>query len=145
MVDYDQRDVLKQRISRRRALVLLAALGGAAAARPLSGATWRDLLQSSYSGWTADQDALLQRFHDSLDANVVARLGEEYLDAHPNEADPDRLVSLVTAGWPPGATIAEAVRDTVKSDFEEGRTESVALWIVSQTEARLFAALSLTQ
>lgn len=128
-------------ITRRKALCLLMAAGGGAllereikVAELLAGPPRRRPVQ----------EGLLARFVAELDAGAARQLVSEYLEQNPDEGDPDRLVALVLEDAPPGQPLSVWVRRSVQADFTEGRTAKLAAWTVSQTEARLLAAVALT-
>jgi hypothetical protein len=90
--------------------------------------------------------ALLQ---DPQSAGVV---GRAYLREAPREADVPTLVQLVAGGLPGGVQVVNRATDNqlrelitvrIREDFAEDRTVTLQGWIVSQTEARLFAVAAL--
>ena len=82
----------------------------------------------------------------------AARLGRLYLDEKPREADTALLVRLIGAARgpalpPPSPTTDEALRadleERTRNDFILGNTVAVDGWLLSLTEARLCALVSL--
>jgi hypothetical protein len=80
-------------------------------------------------------------------------VGRAYLAAHPEDADPARLLHLLEEVPPVGRAlarrhadpraIASAVGEAVRDDFVARRTVKLEGWVLSQTEARLCALCSL--
>ncbi len=84
----------------------------------------------------------------------AALLGRLYLDGNPREADAARLVTLIGASpgpaLPPVSVATdEALRasleERIRNDFINGDTVAVDGWLLSITEARLCALVSLLQ
>jgi len=82
----------------------------------------------------------------------AARLGRLYLDEKPREADTALLVTLIGAARgpalpPDSPTTDEALRadleERIRNDFVYGNTAAVDGWLLSLTEARLCALVSL--
>lgn len=83
-------------------------------------------------------------------ADSARVIGREYLLATPAEATTARLTALVVAAALPrgirGATDAQLhahLSARIRDDFAEERVVTVAGWILSRTEARLYALTSL--
>jgi hypothetical protein len=76
----------------------------------------------------------------------AALLGRLYLDGNPREADATRLVTQIGA-MPDSAATDEALRasldERIRNDFINGDTVTVGGWLLSITEARLCALVSL--
>jgi len=90
------------------------------------------------------QTAEVARLFDELEP--ARRIGQAYLDDHPDEADEPTLVRLLDAepGWAgvwdgSPERLADLARRTVRLDYENGRTVPVGGWILSRTELRLCA------
>ena len=129
------------RFSRRTFLVGLAAgIVGAALG-----------LRLYWSGGSATREAMrlagVLRHPDS-----AALLGRLYLAGHPQEADAARLVMLIGAAPGPALTPVAAATDEdlrdglderIRNDFIGGATVAVGGWLLSVTEARLCALVSL--
>jgi hypothetical protein len=78
----------------------------------------------------------------------AARLGRFYLEVNPREADAALLVTLISPALPPASPSAdEALRadleERIRNDFIYGNTVAVDGWLLSLTEARLCALVSL--
>lgn len=73
----------------------------------------------------------------------VDSLGQAYLRDNPSEEDVDFLSQSVACTCcrckENGELNAAHLRDQIRSDFEHSRTERVDGWILSRTEARLYA------
>lgn len=125
-----------QHFSRRQALILLASMGGVPfASLPETAAA--DELPSS-----------LTRFSEHLDLQAAVRLGEDYLLLRPNEADVERLLQALFNGSvserDDTGDLPELLSGKVRQDFAAGRVVDLNDWQVSETEARIFAAIALT-
>jgi hypothetical protein len=106
------------------------------------------------SGWSCTrtpQQAILTG--DTLQAllphrDSAVRLGRHYLAAIPQEADAPRLRTLLAGALGDAQTatgaLHERVHQAIRADFAAGRVVDVNGWLLSQTEARLCALLSLT-
>ena len=132
------------RVSRRR---FLAAAGGiglgavAVAVRP-----WTSLVAFAP---VSVAERLAGLFSHRASAAAV---GSVYLARDPDEATVPRLVEAITAELPQGRrTVLEANGDELRAlllervriDFEEDRIVDVGGWLLSDTEARLYALTSL--
>jgi hypothetical protein len=72
----------------------------------------------------------------------AARVGRAFLARHPAEADEAALIGFLARGMDPEGTRSAAqhrLRDRVRADFARGDTVQVQGWILSLTEARLYA------
>jgi hypothetical protein len=132
------------RISRRRFLASAAATGVGAAGVALR--PWRAVVRF-VDPTTAGR--LAGVFADRASA---AALGRRYLRAHPAAASVDRLCDGVVARLADGRrAIAEADEDglrrllagAVREDFASDRVIDVDGWVLSATEARLYALAAL--
>jgi hypothetical protein len=75
----------------------------------------------------------------------AARIGEAYLEDHPEEAQPALLARLLReAGLEEAPGPTSRARARIREDFERGRTVQVDGWVLSRTEARLCALTALT-
>jgi len=74
----------------------------------------------------------------------AARLGRAYLAATPHEASATQLASLILgeAAVPRGRE-GTRVGSRIQADFDAARVVTVEGWIVSHTEARLYALCAL--
>jgi len=131
------------RVSRRTVLAALAAgIVGAAIG-----------VRLYWPGGNVTRDA--RRFAGMLrHPDSAAWLGRFYLEVNPREADAALLVTLIGAArgpaLPPASPSAdEALRadleERIRNDFIYGNTVSVDGWLLSLTEARLCALVSLLQ
>ncbi len=126
-----------QHFSRRQALILLASIGGLPFASVPRAAAAEGLSTS------------LALFSGSLDLKTAARLGEDYLLLRPNEANVDNLRQALFNGSSSGrddtGDLTESLSEKVRQDFAAGRVVDLDDWQVSDTEARIFAAIALTR
>lgn len=78
----------------------------------------------------------------------AVRLGEAYLAAHPEEADPGHLThrTLTALGdvSPPDADLRPRLAAACRRDFAEGRTVQLDGWILAETELRACALVALS-
>jgi hypothetical protein len=108
-------------------------------------------LRLYWSGGNVKREA--RRFADMLQhPDSAAWLGRLYLDGRPREADAALLVTLIGAArgpvLPPAApNTEEALRASlearIRNDFISGNMVAVDGWLLSITEARLCALVSL--
>jgi hypothetical protein len=124
----------------RRHLVLgTAALAGSA------------LLWRFEGRWPRYADPIAARLAGLLThADSARAIGREYLLATPTEATTTRLMTLVVAAALPRGI--RGVTDTqlrayllarIRDDFAQERVVTVAGWVLSRTEARLYALTAL--
>lgn len=83
------------------------------------------------------------------DPEGAAAVGRRYLALYPEDADADRLTSILfDRAVPPGAS-ADALRATLsrrrQRDFAEGETVVVDGWLLARSEARACALSALLQ
>ncbi len=125
-----------QHFSRRQTLILLASI---------SGVRFASLSQTVNAG---ELPSSLTRFSESLDLQAAARLGEDYLLLRPNEANVERLLQALFNGSvgqrDDTGDLPEFLSGKVRQDFATGRVVDLKNWQVSETEARIFAAIALT-
>ena len=80
-----------------------------------------------------------------------AELGEAYLKEHPQEADAQQLVRSIVDGSPliwsfrSDEELLQQIRTSVRADFAKGSTVRFSGWILSKTEARVLALVSLSR
>ena len=122
--------------TRRRLLLAVLLAGTAGCAAPFAPSPRR----SDAAAWFADLFGA---------GTGMARFGTAYLDAHPAERDPAVLFQAlldVTAGADPqrdpGATLA-ALERAVRWEYRTGDVVSVDGWLLSRSEARLYALATL--
>ena len=134
----------ERRISRREALRIIAAtpVGLLVVGAP---AVLGDREKDSPSIATAAAGAF------AAVERSAALIGKAYLIARPAEADRDGLARSITAALessvPGGAgrtyAVRPAVSERVRADFAAGRIVRVDGWLLSETEGRLCALVSL--
>ena len=105
------------------------------------------LLYEARSGIvTGRGDEHLLDLASTLDSDAVRSVGEAYLAVHPEGAD--RATLLRSLGRRLNAdrqlTIQERYGRAVKDDFQNGRIVSVKGWMLSETEALLYALVHTT-
>jgi hypothetical protein len=113
---------------RRRDFLRLAGVGVAAG-----------LAAAGVAASSSDDDLAHPALLDALDADAVRALGARYREMAPGEADAAGIRAAIAAARSRSGTVAAAVH----ADFEHGRTVVVDGWILSATEARQCALLSL--
>ena len=92
----------------------------------------------------AGADRINQTRKDLESARAVGQL---WLDAHGSKKKPsvNELVQALTHGAPPEAkALTEWLRARHVKDLEEGRTTEAMGWVLSQTEARIYALAALS-
>jgi hypothetical protein len=85
------------------------------------------------------------------DTRAAARIGRSYLAAHPGEQNLDKLLEAIDAalggalGEAGGASqsILSALQSVVPAEYRRGESVEVQGWVLSPTEARVYAALAL--
>lgn len=94
-------------------------------------------------GWLAQPGA---------DQAAAARLGRIYLETHPAEGDRNTLVGLIEEAMTPQtgdgadpAAMAAALQEAVREDYARDVVVPVDGWLLSVTEARLYALLAVLQ
>lgn len=131
--------------SRRQALGLLAALGGAAAGGvTVSGLLRPGTLVGRPSLMEAGADDALARFTRNLDLKGVEILGRAYLNLHPDEANLEALLERILTGSQGDEDLNSYIRSLVRDDYELGRVLSLDGWRLSETEGRVLAAVALS-
>ena len=131
-------------ISRRRFLASAAAIG--ASALVVKTQPWKALV-AFVPVSVAERLAGLIAHRDS--ARVV---GRAYLDEVPAESSVSRLVDRIVADLPEGrrslrdasdADLRQLLAASIRADFEHDRIVEVEGWVLSPTEARLYALTAL--
>ena len=87
------------------------------------------------------------------DPDVTRRFGRLYLDAHPGEADLERLLATIDRRLKEShgrgiyhdnpQQLAEHLDRQVRDDFRRGEMVKVDNWLLSRTEARIYACYAL--
>jgi hypothetical protein len=83
----------------------------------------------------------------------AARLGRSYLELHPEEGDANRLLAdieaavaghgRIEAGGNDADRFTASLQRVVRGEYTRDRVVEVSGWILSRTEARLYALVSL--
>jgi hypothetical protein len=118
----------------RRGFLQLAALGAAAVAHSACGG------ESDLTGGSLDGPELLAM----LGAERVRQIGTQYRSATPGENDVSVLRALVSDSQKKSWFRSESIDERIRGDFAANRTVLVDGWVLSVTEARQAALLSLT-
>jgi hypothetical protein len=131
-------------LSRREFLALAAAAGAALMAAEWAGAP---------VPWARQQDRLVPRllgvFQHTESARVV---GGQYLRAYPHEADAFQLAETIAAAVPGGARailgastaeLRALLDQATRAEFAAEQVIMLQGWILSATEARLYALAAL--
>ncbi|MEO6577748.1 MAG: hypothetical protein ABIO99_02480 [Candidatus Limnocylindria bacterium] len=121
---------------RRKLLMAILGLAGSAALGP------RAIANVLRSLDPVDESArALRALIRSRESAVI--LGRSYLAMAPGESDPRLLTSLIVGPAPlTSGGEAARLRERIIGDFAAGRTVGVDRWILSETEARLYALVS---
>ena len=136
---------MRSHTTRRQFIV--AAAGAGVAALAVATRPWQALVAYSPPGSAADRLAGLLESRDSARA-----IGREYLKLTPTEADSATLVSLIARGLPGGTgaltrapenELRQMIAACVVGDFAGARTAEIDGWVLSATEARLCALVTL--
>lgn len=118
----------------RRAFLARTAMAGAVLAAPLVGVL-------HVTGARSGPVHLVSELHGSRSAR---RLGRIYLDGVPSEASVDTVVTnLCGMVDRHGDACLVRVRDLIARDFHTGDVVTIDGWLISRTEARLFALSAL--
>lgn len=124
-------------LSRRRLLISAAGIAAAVAV----GSSGLLTLIERLSG--ADAASLLRGL--ITDREGAARLGRSYLGVHPTEARRGVLVRDLVGLTEP-TSVSDASREVaarIRGDYAAGSTVVVDGWVLSRTEARLYALVAL--
>jgi hypothetical protein len=132
-------------MTRRRLLQLLVDFLGAVGVAPLAEGAEK-LSAHRAKNLVASKLTEILPHRDS-----AAAVGREYLKIAPLEADVSRLIDLIVSpeksigaqSRTDAEALAESLRAKQRDDFEQGRTVLIQGWMLSQTEARLCALVSL--
>lgn len=127
--------------SGRRRVLRLSLLGFAACSAPIFGWSLADEVPDRSDVW------LMELVSNNAGA---ARLGADYLKQFPNEAEPKVLSRLVgralsKASFSPQSftSFKSAIASTIRNEYRADRIVRVDGWLLSSTEARLYALSSL--
>ena len=132
-------------IERRRFLFYLL-LGGAA-----TFLTGFNFLSRSVEESGSTREKLVQEFLN-LKTTAISRsrvLGRSYLQDHAGEADQNWLETTIADSYHQQEAVHDRLEDhdvgaQIRSDFAQSHTVEVNGWILSRTEARLYALISLS-
>jgi hypothetical protein len=127
----------KVELTRRRLLIAAAGFLGTVAAGPSA------IVQLIERLAPADAAALLRGL--ITDREGAAQLGRTYLDAHPSEASRAALVRQLADPIAPTSAerAARGVGKRIREDYAIGHTVVVEGWVLSRTEARLYALVAI--
>jgi hypothetical protein len=127
----------------RRSFLLTLGVGTAAAAVFVATQHWPAPAQSKSRRWS---DWLL----DGHNRQAVARLGNAYLAAHAAQRDAGVLIdaidrALATTAAAPAAPVDNValLQQRVRHEYTRGEVARVSGWVLSVTEARLYALVAL--
>lgn len=129
----------------RRTFLLALAAGAAAGGGYLAGGRWALAAGPAADPWP-------QWLLDANNHEAVARLGNAYRAAHTEEQDAAVLLeaidrALAAAGAADtaaqSAALATAMQQRVRDEYTRGEVVRVTGWILSVTEARLYALVAL--
>jgi len=132
-------------VTRRQFLALAA--GGGLAAVAVATRPWRALVAPPPPRTAAERLAGLIRNPQS-----ARPIGRAYLALAPREASSPRLAGLIVAGLGESPRAVDAAGDDelrrlvaagMVADFAQGRTVELDGWMLSRTEARLYALVEL--
>ena len=121
------------KLSRRQVVALLCGLGGIG----LGGIATNVLVASRSSG-------LLPDFR--IEPDALRYIADKYFLSYPAERNAEYLKSLLLAGIQARATgeqLTEAIVAAIRRDFEKPDTILLDSWLLSRTEARLWALCDL--
>ena len=86
-------------------------------------------------------------FDELAEVSGLCTVGRTYLQRFPEEADESTLIALLLAGGSKGLDLrggsTTEVRQRIRQDFVEDDVVTVDGWILSRTEARLYAGAAL--
>jgi hypothetical protein len=127
----------------RRSFLLMAGAGGAAAAVWLGGRHRSAMAKSMDSGWP---EWLL----DASNREAVQRLGNAYRAAHASEREASVLLDRIDHALAVAAATESSPKDPavllqgrVRHEYAWGEVVRVDGWVLSVTEARLYALVAL--
>lgn len=114
-------------MNRRRLMQLILALGASAAMHGKVALAAGGCRSPMFSG---------------MDVAAAQELGREYLTDRPNSEALETIARLLTDAAANEAEALAELRKKVLADFTAGRIVNLSGWFVSETEGRVFAALS---
>ena len=124
----------------RRLFIRLSSYTAAAISLPLLNGCWDNRLNSELA-----KPQLLMHI---LDKKTIKDIGENYRKQYPSEDSKSKLSDLLIAGSPitdrsESPSVQSYFDKKIQDDFSSGHTTMVNGWILSVTEARQCALLSL--
>lgn len=127
----------------RRSFLLMAGASGAAAAVWLGGRYWPAAAEPVGSKWP---EWLL----DAYNREAVVRLGQAYRAAHASEREGPVLLDRIDQALAVAAATESDLKDPavvlqsrVRHEYARGEVVRVSGWVLSVTEARLYALVAL--
>ena len=121
-------------VTRRRFLVYSGASVATVAGGALGVAAWRDRSESN---------VLLQLIAGDSNQGEWRRLGELYLEDHPEERSRERLLQLLGVDRPswlrPNHQRVSLIAQAVQQDYDNDRVVLLDGWVLSTSEARIYA------
>lgn len=120
---------------KRKTFILLASAGAAAVAIPLG---YHYLTKPMFDPALANPESLSMIW----EPDTIRAMGASYRVVAPEERSEAVLVNLLSAETPSNPAVASSLERKVKDDFKQGDTVMVDGWILSRTEARQCALLS---
>ena len=127
-----------KRITRRRICVYLAS--GAALAG--SSAVIYHLGGSKKRSDASERQAIVIEWLNGLDDDSIRELGGRYLTEYPEESNRDVLLETIFGDYDGKSDVNDYISDRIEADWQNRENFVVDGWILSLTEARLYAALA---
>lgn len=132
----------KSKVSRRTVLKVGVGAASVAALSAVGIVTYCDARLNGEAGEGGSPGDVLARALETVPG--AKRVGELYLQEHPEEADPSVLLARIFEVVDPEAprcraTGLSALREASRRDFREGRTVQLEGWMMGLTELRVCA------
>ena len=93
------------------------------------------------------EEAIILLKEIAPDEEIAEIVGKAYLKNRPEEADPQLLLERIFSGderdFEDSSFVAKGLKERIRRDFEEHRTIELNRWLLSETEARVFALISI--
>jgi hypothetical protein len=127
---------------------LLAALAGALGVRAVAGCTAPNGTGTTRQKWSA------WLLTDNASRDAAVRLGKAYLHDYPADADKrvllaevDKVIAVNLQTATPGSAdplqLGAALEQAVRTEYADDKVVTVQGWVLSLTEARLYASVAL--